>query len=199
MSNWLLLFAVGFLIGAATAGHPRPFRPTCAWRTRRSLASSGLRPGLRVHIAIHREEGSQLALLTVHISNRTKDMWWLRKIEFPAGAIRALLESDSASAGGLDRESAVAARPLLRCDAVYPNRPIHPDHISKAQFVGLADGTYEHVWLRCSSEREPVAIELTLQRSGRSSRPVLLKAVRFASADHARFEPGGVAANCAAT
>jgi hypothetical protein len=192
MSNWLALLAAGFAIGAVIACSPVFLRRMLIRLGRRRLAETGLRPDLRVRVMVTPEDDPDWAYLTIHVSNRSKDIWWLQQIDF-AATVRGALASDRLFARIEGNLAAVPIDALPESGALFPRRSIRPDDSSSSHFTGVADGTCEHAYLYCPSERDRIAVGVTLRRMGGRGRAIAVKANRAVSwersADHTAALP----------
>ena len=178
MSNWLALLAAGFATGAVIACGPAFLRRMLIRQGRRRLAETGLRPDLRVRVMVTPEDDPDWAYLTIHVSNRSKDIWWLQQIDFPAGTVRGALASDRLFARIEGNLAAVPIDALPKSGPLFPRRSIHPDNSSASHFTGMADGTCEHAYLYRPNGDDRIAIDVTLRRMGDGDRAITLKAVR---------------------
>lgn len=181
MTKWLAAIAIGFPIGALIASAPTFLRRALRRRNRQRLAKSGLRPGLRVRVMISPDDDPDWAHLTVHVSNRTKDIWWLQQIDFPVGKVAGVLKSGRRLSGPDGTLLVVATDVPPKPGPLFPSRSIHPDDTSNAHFTGVADGTCEYAFLHCPGESNRIAVDVTLRRMGGSGRSITLKAVRSVS------------------
>ncbi|RZF63903.1 hypothetical protein EWE75_14035 [Sphingomonas populi] len=181
MRSWLVAIVIGFPLGALTAATPALFQRLLIRRRRWHLAKTGLRPGLRVRVTITPDADPHWAHLTVHLSNRTKDIWWLQQIDFPAGKVRGTLASDRLFARFEGDLSAVPIDALPESGSLFPSRSIHPNDSSTSHFTGVADGICEHAYLYCPGERDRIAVDVTLRRMGGTGRAITVKAVRAVS------------------
>ncbi|AOH84366.1 hypothetical protein AWL63_10720 [Sphingomonas panacis] len=178
MSKWLVPLAIGFPIGAVLASAPTLLRRMLIRRARSRLARTGLRPGLRIRVMITPDDHPDWAHLTIHVRNRTKDIWWFQQIDFPAGKVRGVLKSDRVFAKFAGDLSAVPTDALPGPGPLLPSRSIHPDDRSTAHFTGVADGTCEHAYLYYPGERDPIAVNVTLRPMGGGGRAITVTAVR---------------------
>jgi len=193
MSNWLVSLAVGFPIGALIALTSVFLRRALIRRTRRRLRKTGLRPCLRIRVLVTPDDDPDWAHLTVHVSNRTKDIWWLQQIDFPVGKVRGALASDQLFAGLGGNLAAMLVDALPESGPLFPRRSIHPDDSSAPHFTGVADGTCEHAYLYCPGEGARIAVGVTLRRMSGRGRAITVKANRAVlwerGADHAAALP----------
>jgi len=180
MTKWPAPIAVGFLIGALIAAAPTFLQRALRRRNRQRLAKSGLRPGLRVRVMISPDDNLDWAHLTVHVSNRTKDIWWLQQIDFPEGKVRSVLAIGRPLARGEGDLSTAPTDALPKSGSLFPLRSIHPDDPS-SQFTGMADGSCEHAYLYRPGQTGRIAVDVTLRRMGGRGRSITLKVVRAVS------------------
>jgi len=181
MSDWLVLLAAGFAIGAVIACSPVFLRRMLIRQARRRLAKIGLRPDLRVRVMLTPEDDPDWAHLTIHVSNRSKDIWWLQQIDFPTRTVRGALASDRLFAGIEGNLAAVPIDALPESGPLFPRRSIHPDDSSTSHFTGVADGTCEHAYLYCPGEGRCIAVDVTLRRMGGGGRAITVRASRAVS------------------
>ncbi|RZF59064.1 hypothetical protein EWE75_23795 [Sphingomonas populi] len=175
MRSWLVAIIIGFPLGALIAAAPLLFRRLLIRRRRWHLSKRGLRPGLRVRVMIAPNDDPDWSLLMVHISNRSEDIWWLHQIDFLGGKVEAVLASSLPTARFAEDLTAVPSIEFVSLGPIFPSRPIHPGDASRANFTGMADGTYEYVHLHRLNKHEPVTVEM---RIGGKGRAVRLKATR---------------------
>lgn len=179
MSSWLGPFTFGFPLGAGLALTPLLLQRRLNRRTRRRLAASGLRPGLRLRVMLSPSSAPGWADLTIYVSNRTKDVWQLQRIGFQPAAIKGVLKDDRLLARSCEGLSALPGHEIDSRGSVLPSKWIYPDDATGLQFTGLAEGTYEHLHIRYPTDVDHVVVNIILRRN--DGRIVTLKAVRSLS------------------